>query len=208
MAMLFRQFTPKACIEYNRLFHQAAGQDAYLHGIAWTIRSLCIPSPQHMYTPRKSVTKLRPFVMPSSIQLKIDSSNRITPFVSIVPFAVTAPFALTTPFGTLASSWPENAHHSHPPWPTTKTNCFQQCHPRCLRHRNLQAVQRREVHSHRLPVCPLVLDTWLPWVTPGQRVSPNELSWAQTPLRHAQFERELAGYPDKSWVSKLLTAVK
>ena len=30
MAMLFRQFTPKACIEYDRLFRQAAGQDAYL----------------------------------------------------------------------------------------------------------------------------------------------------------------------------------
>ena len=30
MAMLFRQYTPRACIEYNRLFHQAAGQDAYL----------------------------------------------------------------------------------------------------------------------------------------------------------------------------------
>ena len=31
MAMLFRQFTPpKACIEYNHLFRQAAGQDPYL----------------------------------------------------------------------------------------------------------------------------------------------------------------------------------
>ena len=30
MEMLFRQFTPKACIEYHHLFHQAAGRDAYL----------------------------------------------------------------------------------------------------------------------------------------------------------------------------------
>ena len=30
MAMLFRQYTPRACIEYDRLFRQAAGQDAYL----------------------------------------------------------------------------------------------------------------------------------------------------------------------------------
>ena len=31
--------------------------------------------------------------------------------------------------------------------------------------------QRRKVHSFRLPVCPLVLDTWLPRVTPWQMVS-------------------------------------
>ena len=36
----------------------------------------------------------------------------------------------------------------------------------------------------------------------------NELSGAQTLLRHAQFERELAGHPDKAWVSKLLTTIK
>ena len=30
MAMLFRQFTPRACIEYDRLFRQAAGRDACL----------------------------------------------------------------------------------------------------------------------------------------------------------------------------------
>ena len=30
MAMLFRQFTPKACIKYDHLFRQAAGRDAYL----------------------------------------------------------------------------------------------------------------------------------------------------------------------------------
>ena len=38
--------------------------------------------------------------------------------------------------------------------------------------------------------------------------APNELSGAQTPLRHVQFERELAGHPDKAWVSKVLTAIK
>ena len=42
----------------------------------------------------------------------------------------------------------------------------------------------------------------------GVQNTPNELSGAQTPLRHAQFERELAGHPDKAWVSKLLTAIK
>ena len=41
----------------------------------------------------------------------------------------------------------------------------------------------------------------------GVQNTPNELSRAQTPLRHAQFERELAGHPDKAWVSKLLTAI-
>ena len=42
----------------------------------------------------------------------------------------------------------------------------------------------------------------------GLQNAPNELSGAQTPLRHAQFERELAGHPNKAWVSKLLTAIK
>ena len=42
----------------------------------------------------------------------------------------------------------------------------------------------------------------------GVQGTPNELSRAHIPLRHAQFERELAGHPDKAWVSKLLTAIK
>ena len=35
----------------------------------------------------------------------------------------------------------------------------------------------------------------------GVQNAPNELSRAQTPLRHTQFEYELVGYPDKAWVS-------
>ena len=43
MAMLFRQFTPKASIEYDRLFRQAAGRDAYL---PWD----CLNNQIFMYT--------------------------------------------------------------------------------------------------------------------------------------------------------------
>ena len=86
MAMLFRQFTPKTCIEYNCLFRQAAGQDAYL---PWNRLNKSNP---HVYLHLSACTqhtpKVRdqtfPFAMPSSSQLKINSSNRITPFVAIV----------------------------------------------------------------------------------------------------------------------------
>ena len=36
----------------------------------------------------------------------------------------------------------------------------------------------------------------------------NELLRAHTPLRHSQFERELANHPDKAWVSRLLNGIK
>ena len=49
-------------------------------------------------TPLRFMTKLHPFTMPSSSQLKISSSNGITPFVSTVPFAVTTPFRTDRPF--------------------------------------------------------------------------------------------------------------
>lgn len=53
-------------------------------------------------------------MIPSSCQLKINSSSGITPFVLTIPFAVIAPFTPTAPFRTLASSWPETVHQSHP----------------------------------------------------------------------------------------------
>ena len=54
-----------------------------------------------------------------------------------------------------------------PPRPTTSNNVTHDAsgYEICRRYKH------REVHSLRLPVCPLVLDTWLPRVTPGQRVS-------------------------------------
>ena len=61
-----------------------------------------------MHTPLMSVTTLPPFMMPYSCQIKIGSSNEITPFVSTIPFTP------TTPFGNLPSSWPETSNHSHP----------------------------------------------------------------------------------------------
>ena len=41
----------------------------------------------------------------------------------------------------------------------------------------------------------------------GAPTSKNELTGAHTPLRHSQFERELANHPDKAWVSRLLTGI-
>ena len=148
MAMLFRQFTPKACIEYDRLFRQAAGRDAYL---SWDCLNNQIFvytfTPAHAHTPevRDQTSACRDAIQQPTqdhqFQRDQSAAGWRTPTTRILP------------------------------WPTTKTNCFQQCHPRRIQDRNLQAVQRREVHSLRLPVCPLVLDAWLPRVTPGQRVS-------------------------------------
>ena len=36
----------------------------------------------------------------------------------------------------------------------------------------------------------------------------SELARARTPLRHSQFERELAHYPDKAWVTRLLHGIR
>ena len=123
--MLFRQFTPKACIEYDRLFHQAAEQDAYL---PWDCLNNQIFTynfnPSHAHPPPlRFMTKLRPFTMPSSSQLKIGSSNGITPFVSTVPFAVTAFFRDSGQ--QLAVDDPPLAFRLGP----YQVNRFQLCHP-------------------------------------------------------------------------------
>ena len=97
-----------------------------------------------------------------------------------------------------------------PLWSTTKTNHFQQCHPWRIRQQNLQVLQRRE---RTLSDCLYAHSCWTPGCHgshPGKgcQSTPNELSWALTPLRHSQFECELAGHPEKAWVSKMLTAIK
>ena len=95
MAMLFRQYTPKGCIEYDRLFRQAAGQDAYLPWDSLNNQIFVYKfTPAHAHTP--DVRDHTPFLMPYSCQIKIGSSNEITPFVSTV--------APTAPFGNLPSS--------------------------------------------------------------------------------------------------------
>jgi len=61
------------------------------------------------------------------------------------------------------------AHHQDQPLPAMSP----MTHPAL----KFASVTTSGMHSLQLPVCPLVLDTWLPWVTPGQS-TPNELSQA------------------------------
>ena len=164
-----------------------------------------------MHTPLKCATKLCPHVMPASSQRKIDSFNRITPFVSIVPCAVTAPFVPTAPIGTLASSWQETAHPSHPalahlqdkPLPTTSPTM----HPALKFVRGTMSGSALYLTAGT-PIRAGHLAATGHTRAKGVQNAPNELSGALTPLQHAQFERKLAGHPDKAWVSKLLTAIK
>ena len=149
--------------------------------------------------------------MPSSSQFKIDSSNGSMPFVSTIPYAVTAPFAPTALFGILANSQLENAHHLHPasahhqdqPPPTMSP----------MTHRVPKSAGGTTSGSALSPTAGMPTRVGHLAATghtraKGVQGAPNELSGAHTPLRHAQFERELTGHPDKAWVSKLLTAIK
>ena len=59
-------------------------------------------------------------------------------------------------------------------------------------------------------LCPCLLAPRVPGSTPWSGVpqpAKNKLTGAHTPLRHSQFERELANHPDKAWVSRLLTGI-
>ena len=136
MAMLFRQYTPKACIEYDCLFHQAAGQDAYL---PWD----CLNNQifVHTFTPAHA----HPWGLWPNFPLSwchtAVNCKEITPFVSTVPSQL-LPISHRPPHSGICPAAGRRPPTTHiPPWPTTKTNSFQQCHPWCIRHWNLQAIQ-------------------------------------------------------------------
>ena len=164
-----------------------------------------------MHLPRRSGTNLCPFVMPSNSQLKIDSSNGNMPLVLTIPFAVTAPFAPTALFGILANSQPENAHHLHPALAHHQDQPLPTMSP--TTHLVMKSAGGTTSGSALSPTASIptrighLVATGHTWAK-GVQGTPNELNRAHTPLQHAQFEREPARHPDKSWVSKLLTAIK
>ena len=190
MAMLFRQFTPKASIEYDRLFCQAAGQDAYLPWDCLNNQIFVYTfTPAHAHTPEVR-DQTSPFAMPSSSQFKIDSSNGITPFVSTIPFTVTAPFTPTAPFGTLASSWPETAHHSHPALTHYQDQTLLTMSP--MMHLPPKFASSTTSGSALsltacMPTCAGRLAATGHTQAKGVPNAPNELGQARTPVQHAQF---------------------
>ena len=133
------------------------------------------------------------------------------PFVTTIPFAVTAPFAPTALFGILANSQPENAHHLHPALAHHQDQPPSTMSP--TTHLVLKSAGGTTSGSVLSPTAGMPTRVGHLAATghtraKGVQGAPNELSQAHTPLRHAQFEHELAGHPDKAWVSKLLTAIK
>ena len=150
-----------------------------------------------MHTPLMSVTTLFPFMMPYSYQIKIGSSNEIIPFVSTV-----APTAL---FGNLPSSWPETANHLHPALTHHQDQLLPTMSP--TMHPALKFASDTTSESALFPTAGMPtraghLAATGHTMANGVQNAPNELSRAQTPLRHTQFERELVGHPDKAWVSR------
>ena len=114
-----------------------------------------------MHTPLMSMTTLTPFMMPYSCQIKIGSSNEITPFVSTVH----ADRPVRESAQQLAGDCKTLTFHlGPPPRPTASNNVTHDAS-------GTEICEPYNVGSFRLPVCPLVLDTWLPLVTPWQMVS-------------------------------------
>ena len=130
MAMLCRQFTPKACIEYDHLFRQAAGQDAYL---PWD----CLNNQIFVYTftpLHAPTTEVRdqtfPFCDTIQQQTKDRQFQRDHGFRLDRSVRSDRPFRTDHPTRDSGQQLARISTTRIPPWPTTKTNCFQQCHPR------------------------------------------------------------------------------
>lgn len=80
-----------------------------MRGIPWTIKSLCIPSPQLMLTPWRFMTNLT-----STFHNAIQQPTQDRQFQWDHPFRFVCPFCSDCPFRTLASNQHWTAHHSHP----------------------------------------------------------------------------------------------
>ena len=120
----------------------------------------------------------------------VSGSGRRNPAIVFIPSWISrSGWRHGTPFRTLASSWQETGHHSHPALAHHQDIPLSTMSPRHIRHRNLQEVQ---VYSTRLLVHPFVPDAWLPQVTPGQRVSKTaQMSSAE--LKHPYDMLNLSG---------------
>ena len=123
MAMLFRQFTP--CIEYDHLFRQDVGQDAYL---PWD----CLNNQifMHTLTPAHAQT---PEVhdQTSPFRNAIQQLTQDRQFQRDHSFRLDRSVRSDRPFRTDRPAWDSGQQLAGdplttriPPWPTTKTNRF------------------------------------------------------------------------------------
>ena len=114
MAMLFKQFTPKECIEYDRLFRQAAGQDAYL---PWD----CLNNQIFVYTftsAHAHTFEVRDQTFPFRDAIQLSTEHRQFQqdhsFCLDCSVCSDCPFCTNCPFQDSGQLRPETAHQSHP----------------------------------------------------------------------------------------------